>query len=492
MRFINKLLKNKYFWRTLEFLPYLFVFLYSLYPPSDPDLGWHLKYGEYFFQHHKLLDTNTFATLMPDFKWANGSWGTDVITYAVYHYAGFIGLTIFSALIVTLTLFFAAKAGRLRLIDKLLLFPLVLYLEEPLNMISFRGQLLTILFIMIMFYILSKYSFLSKKILCLPLLLLFWANIHEQCFLALALFGLWIALTIIRDFYYAIKKRNIIREAIYLGTVFFLCFLVTFINPYGWGIHLDALSHFGNPLLKSIVEYLPFPLFSQDWWNQVLIAVIGIIGLLILFFHKSLKFHLPALATACFLLVYSFEVKRYAWPSYYLMLPVLSPVTYFFIPAGRRIQALFSIVILVISFTVLFIVKSPFQQYFNMSWKAYCFQSSMQCSPAASKFIIDHQLTKNVFSLYGWGGWLIWNYPEIKPGIDGRMHLWRDEKGYSGFAEYYEYEQGRKNIDNWKTYDVVYMSPNYPIFQQLEELSQQGKWRVVYTDSFAGVFVRNK
>jgi len=56
-------------------------------------------------------------------------------------------------------------------------------------------------------------------------------------------------------------------------------------------------------------------------------------------------------------------------------------------------------------------------------------------------------LTSDLSTPYSWGGWMIWNYPDVKPSIDGRMHLWEDEKGYSAFAEYYT------NVQDWESID---------------------------------------
>src|SRR6185312_3486924 len=92
--------------KIIEVLPYLIVFIYSLYRPADPDLGWHLKYGEYFWQHGAVLRDNTFSTMMTEFHWANTSWLTDIIGFLIYHFGGFLGLTIAGALIVTVTFYF--------------------------------------------------------------------------------------------------------------------------------------------------------------------------------------------------------------------------------------------------------------------------------------------------------------------------------------------------------------------------------------------------
>ena len=111
MKFIKKYIEI--------FLPFIFVFLASLFRPNDTDLGWHLKYGEYFFNNFSLLKDNTFSTMMADFKWANTSWLTDLIAYFVFEASGFLGLTLLGALTVTLTFLFFSKAFKLDYFEKL-------------------------------------------------------------------------------------------------------------------------------------------------------------------------------------------------------------------------------------------------------------------------------------------------------------------------------------------------------------------------------------
>ena len=132
----------------------------------------------------------------------------------------------------------------------------------------------------------------------------------------------------------------------------------------------------------------------------------------------------------------------------------------------------------------------PFYKFYSYDWDDYCDQPVLQCSSSSADFLIENNLDKNLYTLYGWGGYLIWNYPEIKPSIDGRMHIWRDESGYSAFEDYYGYEQNIKDIDK-SNYNIVYMSPSKPIYNRMLELVNLKKWDLVYQDNRAGVFVRN-
>ena len=115
----------------LNIFPYIVVFISSLYHPYDPDLGWHLKYGEYFFQNGKILKENIFSTDMVGYHWANSSWVTDLISYVTFNNFGFWGLSILSAAIVAITFYFFSRAAKLDYFEKALIFPLLLYFLAP-------------------------------------------------------------------------------------------------------------------------------------------------------------------------------------------------------------------------------------------------------------------------------------------------------------------------------------------------------------------------
>ena len=79
---------------VLSGIIYLAVFIFSINLPTDPDLGWHLKYGEFFFKKGSILQDNIFSTMMPDYKWVNHSWASDALIYFVNNSAGVIGISL--------------------------------------------------------------------------------------------------------------------------------------------------------------------------------------------------------------------------------------------------------------------------------------------------------------------------------------------------------------------------------------------------------------
>src|SRR3989344_2069756 len=144
---------------------YSSIFIASLFAPADPDLGWHLKYGKFFFENGRILRENTFSALMPDYKWNNSSWLTDLITYQTYTNFDFIGLSVLGAIIISLTFLFLGKAAKLSIFEKSIIFPIILYLVQPVNQISMRGQLLSLMFLSLLFFVLSKFESNKKYIL---------------------------------------------------------------------------------------------------------------------------------------------------------------------------------------------------------------------------------------------------------------------------------------------------------------------------------------
>lgn len=487
----------------LEFLPFILVFLSSLYRPYDADLGWHLKYGEYFFKTGQILRDNIFSTEMVDYKWVNHSWATDLLTYAVYNGLGFFGISLLGATVLTLTFYFFSKASKLDLWEKALIFPLILYFVQPVSTVSFRGQLLTVLFLGVLFYLLTLYegnpkSFAHKdnlkpKVLFLVVpLFLIWANFHGGFLIGLAFLTGFIILSFLTDLLESgIKswKETLVK---YNNPIFVLLgsILVTLINPWGYGIFLEAYKHSVDPNLRLVKEWLPFEDLSAPWWNHYIAGILVFFGTVFYFFNGVIKEKLPNLGLTYGLLFASVWVRRHAWPFYYLSMDSIKPIAEFFKPESDKTVKITSIVILTLSIAITTYIKWPIQKYPQMDWQIYCSEYN-GCSSQAAQYLINNKLTDNLFTIYNWGGWLIWNYPQIKPTVDGRMHLWRDEKGYSGFEYFYQFEQDLENIDKG-SWDVAFVPPNKNVYQRLEKLMKEGKWRRVYRDEFASIFIRIK
>lgn len=499
MKFLRILLE-----KISVILPFFFVFIASLYQPYDADLGWHLKYGEYFFQHGRILKENIFSTEMTDFIWPNTSWGIDLVYYSAYHLLGFFGLTLLAALVVTLTFYLFAKAFDLNYWQKVVIFPLLVILESPVNEVSFRGQLVSVMMLGLLILILSKFEkFKSEKILfwLIPLFL-FWANIHGQFILGLGILLLWFLLYFLGEFLgdqFEVKKllpslntfvKSRFQQIRFILFILLASFSVTLIHPFGFGIYTDAFLHFKNQDLQYIIEYLPFDDLSEPWWNQMFFGIVVFLGAVFLFFSGVIRKYLPWAGILMVLYGLSWWVRRYAWSMYYLGIPLLKPLADFVKPDSEKTARKIATVLFILYTVITGYIKLPLSKYTDMNWQVYCEQFG-NCTFQSLEYIRDNKLTDNLLTLYGWGGFIIWNFPEVKPSIDGRMHLWKDSNGHSAFSEYYALEQNWEDVDKSK-YDNVLMWKDKNIYGRLEELVKEGKWKKAYEDQFAGVFTRIK
>ena len=482
---INKLIPN-----FMTALLYFAVFIFSINLPTDPDLGWHLKYGQYFFKTGEILRENIFSTMMPYYNWVNHSWASDVLIYFFYNYFGFIGISLLGAGIVTLTFFVLSKAFNLTLWNKAIIFPIILLLVSNVNVVSFRSQMMSYFFTVVLFYVLSLYEKNPKRLLFAIPLFLVWANFHGGFIVGLILLGGYLGIKKTLELKDNFNIKNIIPAVKFEFIAVVGILAATLINPFGYGVYLESLNHFGNPWLKYVSEWAAFEDLSQQWWKLIIFVNLYLVGVLLLFMNGRLKKNLTFALLILLFMGLSFYERRYAWSMYYLSVPILIGISEFLKPSSKSVQKT-AVLILSSLFLILTIhFKEPPKYYLSMDWNRFCLNPSNACSYGAIDFISRNKLTENLSTPYSWGGWMIWNFPEIKPSIDGRMHLWKDENGYSAFGEYYTNVQDWKSIDKSK-YNTVLVLKQKPMFKRLKKLTKEKKWRWVYEDFVSAVFIRN-
>lgn len=468
---------------------------FSLSIPADPDLGWELKYGETIVRNLQIPKGNTFSMKMPDYQWVNHSWGSDVIIYFLFNNFGFLGLIIAGALVAAITVNLFTEAANLSIPNKIILTPPVLYLVSPLNNGTFRPQLVSLALLGILSYLLNQYDNKGKKwVLYFTVPLFFvWANLHGQFILGLGIYLLWIFFYLAKFFINRPEKERVGLgiEFMRLGVTFLLSTLVILANPFGIGVFTEALRHLFNPNLKFVVEWHPLEMFSRDWW--LLISTGAVLSWSSYSIAKSekLKNFLPTLGILAFLFVFSFFARRYLWPFYYISLPPIGFLLNKYLPELEKNFNAVTLVGLSLFFVIILFTKQPFSQYSSYSWEHYC--KIRLCSPGVVEVLIEKNLNTdpNLLTQYDLGGWLIWNYPEVRPTIDGRMTLWEDENGYSAFSEYILLENNVRDIDQ-SEYDIALVSIGKPMTKRLAQLSIDGKWELVYGDDYSAIFSRKK
>ncbi len=147
---------------------------------TDTDLWYHLSGGRYFWQNGTIAHDAFFSYISPPKSWYNYYWLFQATVYKIFQwtdYYGLIALRCFLYFLATLFICFSfirRHKSRTELLLGLFLFLAcaIVILQRELTV---RPHLFSYLFIVVFLYILE---FNRDKIWLLPLLGIFWSNIH--------------------------------------------------------------------------------------------------------------------------------------------------------------------------------------------------------------------------------------------------------------------------------------------------------------------------
>jgi len=93
--------------------------------------------------------------------------------------------------------------------------------------------------------------------------------------------------------------------------------------------------------------------------------------------------------------------------------------------------------------------------------------------------------------MYEWGGFLIWQKPNIKVFVDGRMPAWKDENGkspYQVFLEIIQTQPGwNEKLNKWKTNYLLIGNGSF-LDLLLQKESKKYGWEEKYRDSIAVIY----
>lgn len=271
----------------------LFLFLAQKINLPAADLGRHIKNGEillhageYNISRSALLHTNFFSYTHPDFPFINHHWGYGIIAYLTYTLFGWTGLSLayIFTLIGAFLLLLLVNAQKTPLYASipisLFLIPLIAERTE------IRPEGMSYFFTALFLFILIRYSQDKLKqtyLYILPVLSVFWINMHIYAVFGALIVGAFLCEAIIRCD--TVKIHTYIK-------ILALCSVALLISPYGLEGALYPFKIFGNyGYLVAENQSIPFlqrinfenPNFL--WWKlSAVLALFG--GAFTLLYHK--------------------------------------------------------------------------------------------------------------------------------------------------------------------------------------------------------------
>jgi len=250
----------------------------------DGGTGWHIRNGQLMLQTHSITRVDPFSASMSGQPWYAWEWLYDLLIAVIHHVLGLNGVVFYTAAIMAATfvlVFHLAMrwGGSL----PVTLFLLVLSLGASAIHFLARPHVVSWLFTVIWFELLdsaasARDSERNRRLFYLPVLMLLWVNMHGGFLLGFALLGVYLVGGAIEWFTRRDQREEVQRWLKRLGLVTLLSLLATFINPYGYRLHLHIYRYLSDRfLMDSVIEFRSpdFHNVAQECFAVLLLVAIA-------------------------------------------------------------------------------------------------------------------------------------------------------------------------------------------------------------------------
>ena len=514
-----------------------YAFIAGLHTVYDFDMGWHLATGRYVVQHHAIPSTDVLSHTSPGAEWIYPPFA-GVILYGIFSAWGCAGLSWFCAL--ALVAMVACLLRRLSRRDSCVAAVLaILAVPSTALRTTPRADLFTALFFAIFLTQLWSFhrsvgvisgdglptpSFQRERLLLwmLPLLMLFWVNLHPGFVAGL---GLLIAYLLIEslDLLFPLRRQSALQRLRQAWLPLAATVVVTLFNPYGPRIYeasllLAGVQRNGLPstgLSVGELEAVPISLASMSqalhwrnpassYWWMVLVAV-TVVALAI--WRRQLG---AALLLAAALFV-SLQHLRHAGLFSIVVVVVGSTILTEAIasrtPRAAKLDATRSGALrwLPVTATCALCLLTSVRMVDLVTCRSYVESATPMVFGAgeswwfperAAAFIQRERVPGNIFQNYDLGGFTAWRLgPTYGDFIDGRNvspAVWIEQQELLNSppdSSAWEAESNRRNV-NILLFSLARISGvGSP---SLMSLCQSRLWRPVYLDEVSIVLLRNR
>lgn len=409
----------------------IFLFCYVTYYlvqwpvfAGDSDLWYHLNGGRYILEHGTIpKDSSFFSFVEPPREWVDYYWLFQVLVYKIYSFSGYYGLVFLRAVVFIAVLFIIYLILQRGLKNKVDLYTTILLVLCFLLLLPrfhlIRPHIFTYFFIAFSIYLLE---FRWKYVFILPIIGVFWANIHGVAYPILLL----IVLAYLSEFFFnhIINRQHLQKNELYYVISLVLTIASVFCTPHGTElmsvpfIPTGFASHYIQEL-KSVpfeelfsIQMINFMPSLGTVFNLLLITVIFSIIASIVNKNYSLRYYI-LLIGAFYLLAKS---GRFRYEFVLLILPLIGHNKLLFDLGSLRNKTIKIVCI----FVLLVMMVIPFKSMSNIFGNMPRYPFSERSLPAGVvKFLNYISVNGRVLNNPNYGGYLQWMlYPKYKIFMD--------------------------------------------------------------------------
>jgi hypothetical protein len=448
---------------------------------ADPDVGWHLRTGEWILQHHAFPHADPFSRVIGGSAWQAYSWLFDLVLLKFYASLQLKGLVVFTAAMMTLI---AAALYHMTSRLQTDLMKRVLLTAGAMTCIACAGTPRPWLFSMLFFVLeldilmFARQDGRSREMLWLPLLFALWANVHIQFIDGLLVLAMAACEPFLARWWKSgVHSPPVSSYLLALGaSAAAACF-----NPYGPGIYRIAWQLGSQSgVLDTVRELQALPFRT---WSDYLLLFMALAAAGVLFrFRQLAPFETLLLAMAA---VLSFRSRRDLWVIAFAAAAILAAGL-----PGRPDQQeperrpLWAPLLTALTTAAVFLGSAAWLGLDNAQLEALL---AKKMPVQAVEVMQARHYTGPLFNTYDWGGYLIWKLRE-PVSMDGRAALYGDAridrslKTWNGGPDWAE-DPDLKSA-------AVILAPHAAALTQL--LQTDRRFAVAYQDDVATVFIVRK
>lgn len=406
---MKKIINNKKFLLISIFL--CFSLFLCTFITKESDYFWHIKAGEYMF-NHGILTEDVFSYITYGKHWMSHEWLFELIIYSLKIIVGNYNMIIYIFISLFTIYLFSYFYNKEKMLNNLL-FTVIWLVFSCIFMAYIQCRPHFISFIMLSITMYLLYSLIknenSKKIYILPLLTIIWSNAHGGSSNLGYLLCFFLCLIGIFEFRFnKIEAKKLskmqLKKLLIIGLI---CIFCTTINPHGFRMTIyPYINIMDNTMINSIAEWSPTNI------NELAHLPFFILSVFILFIFLFSKKRINFIDFSLFGLGLLLGLKTIRfWPylyiiSSYFIFDYINKFTF----NNMKFIILFLDVMIIMMFTISFKNIS-----FEVNKKS-CFLDNKMIS------LIKKSRPQRLFNSYDTGGELV--YYDIPVFIDGRADLY--------------------------------------------------------------------
>jgi hypothetical protein len=447
----------------------------------DPDLWWHIKYGQGILATHHWPTTESYSFTVGGQHWLAYEWLGDVLLAAVYQVGGLRGLgflLIFLGSVFALALYYYTS---LRCGNPKAGFLASALLVNLANSFSLRPQMLSYLYLVLALIILERFrQGKRREVWLLPLLMLVWVNTHGLWIIGLGVIGVYLACGLITR---PLESVEIgpwnATDRRHLTIAFLLSVIATVITPYGAGLAKFPFIVSSMPSgVANIQEWLPMTFYLSG--DKLFLGLV--LGFFLVQVTVRPKWRIEELGLFLFAAMMAFLHLRFLTLFAIFCAPVFVTVLARWLPKydrAKEVYALNAALILGVLAAMVWIFPSR-SDYARIIEKSFPVK--------AVQYLNTHSVPGPMYNSYEFGGYLLLTRgPEHKVFIDGRTEVYERGGIFQDQVALENLEPGSLSVlDKYKIQSCLLLSGN----ALSTVLSALPHWQKVYGDDRAVLFVR--